>query len=162
MYKLLTGILRLLLYRYFDCNSFIQSQQKGCTQKSKGAKDHLLVDKMIMTDAKRGHKNLFISWVDLRKAYDSVPHDWTLFCLKSYGVYPKIIDYLQSAMKLWSTTLTVNNVSFGKVHINRGIFQGGSLSPLLFIMCLAPLSDILNCTGKGFHILSCQPFDLHG
>ena len=55
-------------------------------------------------------------------------------------------------MKLWSTALTVNNVSFARVHINRGIFQGDSLSPLLFIMCLTPLSDILNCTGKGFHI----------
>ena len=151
VYKLLTGILRLLLYRHFDFNCFIPSQQKGCTQRSKGTKDHLLVDKMIMTDAKRGHKNLFMSWIDLRKAYDSVPHDWILFCLKSYGVHPKIIDFLQGTMKLWSTTLNVNSVSFGRVHINRGIFQGDSLSPLLFIMCLAPLSDILNRAGKGFH-----------
>ena len=61
VYKLLTGILRLLLYRYFDCNSFIPPQQKGCPQRSKRAKDHLLVDKMIMTDAKWGHKNLFMA-----------------------------------------------------------------------------------------------------
>ena len=41
--------------------------------------DHLLVDKMIMTHTKREHKNPLMSWIDLRKAYDSVPHDWTLF-----------------------------------------------------------------------------------
>ena len=105
-----------------------------------------------MADAKEKHKNLFMSWIDIKKAYDSVPHDWILFCLKSYGVHPKIIEFLQHAMGLWSTKLTINNQVLGNVLINRGIFQGDSLSPLLFVMCLAPLSDILTDTQKGYHI----------
>ena len=32
----------------------------------------------------------------------------------------------------------------GTVHIKRGIFQGDSLSPLLFVMIMIPLSMILN------------------
>ena len=103
-----------------------------------------------------------MSWIDVRKAYDSVPHDWTLFCLKSYGVHPKIIDFLQSAMKLWSTILTVNNVSLGKfiltVEYSRVI---ACHHFYLAIMCLAPLSDIVNCTGKGFHISGLSPVVSH-
>ena len=66
--------------------------KRDAHKKSKGTKDHLLVDKMLMTDAKQRHKNLFMSWVDTKKAYDSVPHDWILFCLESFGVHPKIIS----------------------------------------------------------------------
>ena len=49
----------------------------------------------------------------------------------------------------WSTLLTVNGVSLGKIAIKCGIFQGDSLSPLLFIMSLAPLSMILDQSSKG-------------
>ena len=36
-----------------------------------------------------------------------------------------------------------NEVSLGNVEIRRGIFQGDSLSPLLFVLCMVPLSLIL-------------------
>jgi len=52
----------------------------------------------------------------------------------------------------WSTLLTVNGTSLGKVAIKCGIFQGDSLSPLLFIISLAPLSMILEQSSKGYKI----------
>ena len=39
-----------------------------------------------------------------------------------------------------------------KIAIKCGIFQGDSLSPLLFIMSLAPLSMILDQSSKGYKI----------
>jgi len=65
VWKFLTGILRALLYAYLTDNGLIPIQQKGCTQNSKGTKDHLLVDMMLMNDAKIRHRNLFMAWVDL-------------------------------------------------------------------------------------------------
>ena len=38
------------------------------------------------------------------------------------------------------------------MQIRRGIFQGDSLSPLLFCMALNPLSKELNRTGYGYHM----------
>ena len=40
--------------------------------------------------------------------------------------------------------LTCNNQSLGGVDIKQGIFQGDSLSPLLFLLCLIPLTVILH------------------
>jgi len=100
---------------------------------------------MLMSDAKRKHKNLYMAWMDLKKAFDSVPHDWIHHCLHRFGVHPMIIDFLDVAMTHWCTTLTVNGLVLGDVSIERGI----SLLPLLFVMCLAPLFVILGQTQKG-------------
>ena len=40
----------------------------------------------------------------------------------------------------------------GPIRIKRGIFQGDSLSPLLFTMSLNPLSQELQKTGYGYQL----------
>ena len=46
-------------------------------------------------------------------------------------------------MNKWKLELTSNGVSLGNAETRRGIFQGDSLSPLLFVLCIIPLSLIL-------------------
>ena len=46
-------------------------------------------------------------------------------------------------MKSWCTQLTSNGADLGEVKIRRGIFQGDSLSPLLFVIALIPMSLVL-------------------
>ena len=46
-------------------------------------------------------------------------------------------------MKNWKLELTSSGVSLGEVNIRRGIFQGNSLSPLLFVICMIPLTIVL-------------------
>jgi len=53
---------------------------------------------------------------------------------------------------LWKTVVTLNGQPLGCVNIQRGIFQGDSLSPLLFVMCLFPLSLVLRNLNKGFKV----------
>ena len=45
-------------------------------------------------------------------------------------------------MNKWKLELTSNGVPLCNVKIRRGIFQGDSLSPLLFLLCMVPLSLI--------------------
>ena len=150
MWKLFSFILSELIYKHFDDNCLLPVEQKGCRKGSRGTKDHLLVDKLIMDIARHKHRNLHMSWIDYRKAYDSVPHSWLLECFSLYSVHPLIYQLLSKVMKLWKVQLFSSNTYYGEVDIQRGIFQGDSLSPLLFIMALMPLSTILNTTGKGF------------
>ena len=53
-------------------------------------------------------------------------------------------------MKNWKTNLICSNTDLGAVKINRGIFQGDSISPLLFAVSLLPLALVLRKTKQGY------------
>ena len=57
-------------------------------------------------------------------------------------------------MKAWRVDLTCNNQSLVRVDIKRGIFQGDSLSPLLFVLCLIPLTLILHKSESAYQFSS--------
>ena len=48
-------------------------EQKTCRQGSLGAKDQLLINKLLTEDCKTRHKSLSMAWVDYKKAYDNMP-----------------------------------------------------------------------------------------
>ena len=61
-------------------------------------------------------------------------------------------------MKIWTTTLQVkvknHRILSGPIRIQRGIYQGNSLSALWFCLSLNPLSYLLKRTNCGFGIHS--------
>ena len=57
-------------------------------------------------------------------------------------------------MKSWRVELTIGSDVLGEVKINRGIFQGDSLSPLLFIIALLSLTSILRKSKPGYKFAS--------
>ena len=49
----------------------------------------------------------------------------------------------ENSMEKWKVMLCSGNSELGEVEIKRGIFQGDSLSTLVFVLALIPLSLIL-------------------
>ena len=72
--------------------------------------------------------------------FDSLPHSWIAKCLEIVGVSGNIRQFLRVAMASWKT---VNGQVLDYVHIRRGIFQGNSLSPLLYVIVMIPMTTIL-------------------
>ena len=103
---------------------------------------------MILDDAKHRQKNLSVAWIDYRKAYDSIPHDWLIKSLEIHKFDQTIIAFIKYTMSIWATTLNINmaneTITTNKININAGIFQGDSPSGLYFITCLLPLTWLLN------------------
>ena len=98
-----------------------------------------------------------MTWIDYKKAYDMVPHSWIIECLDLFGLAENIKTLLVNSMEKWQNikTLLVNsmekwqimlcsgNSELGEVEIKQGIFQRDSLSSLVFVLALIPLSLIL-------------------
>ena len=88
----------------------------------------------------------------LQETFDSIPHSWILKCLQMYKVNPVLITF----MSQWKTNMTLVYkdaiLETGPIRTKRGIFQGDSLSPLLFTMLLNPLSQELQKMGYGYQL----------
>ena len=83
-----------------------------------------------------------MAWIDYKKAHDMVPHLWIIECLDLFVVAENIKTLLVNSMEKWKVMLCSGNSELGQVKIKRGIFQGDSLSPLVFVLALIPLSLI--------------------
>jgi hypothetical protein len=155
-WKLLSSILASAIGDHLNQNGILAKEQKGCTKGSRGTKDQLMMDKTIMRDSRSRKTNLSACWIDYKKAYDSIPHSWILECLAMYKVNTRITQLIEESMSKWNTTLTINGKTLGQVKINRGIFQGDSISGLLFCLGMNPLSSLLQQTKKGYVLQSKQ------
>ena len=78
-----------------------------------------------------------MAWIDYKKAYDMVPQSWIINCLKIYKISHEVINFIEETMK---------------AKIQRGIFQGDALSPLLFIIAMMPLNFLLKKYTAGYKL----------
>ena len=155
-YKLLTGIITDAIENHLTSQNLINQEQKGCTRGTSGTKMQLLTNKSILENCRKNQRNLTTTWIDYKKAYDSVPHSWLKKVLKIYKINPNIIRLIEGAMDRWETSITLNHEK-GSIHIpnikvKRGIFQGDAMSPLLFVMALNPLSNLINNLNRGYRM----------
>ena len=150
VWKLLSGLITDEMYDFLETEKLLPEEQKGCKRKTMGTADILFIDRLALREARMRKKNLSMGWVDYRKAYDMVPHSWILECLKSLGISDNIQRFLEKTMKTWRVELTCVNQQLGEVNIKRGIFQGDTLSPLLFVVAMIPLTHVLRKMKSGY------------
>ena len=75
-YKFLTSVLTDRTYSHLEQNDLFPLEQKGCRRGSYGCKDQLMIDEIILENCKKRKRNLSCAWIDLKKAFDIVPHEW--------------------------------------------------------------------------------------
>jgi hypothetical protein len=77
-----------------------------------------------------------MAWIDYQKALDKVPHSWIIKSLELTGINNKIISFTTKLMTYWRTRMRLHTenklIGTEDIKLQRGIFQGDSLSPLLF------------------------------
>ena len=155
MYKLYTSCINSFLSDHLLRNNIITPEQAGGKQGVWGTTEQLLINKSILNDARKHRQNLITVWLDYRKAFDSFPDTWLIQALKLVKVTQKVVNAMETLTNPWYTILTISNrdesMKTEIIKFLKGIFQGDSLSVLLFIISLNPLSFVLKKT-KGYFI----------
>ena len=81
-----------------------------------------------------------------------VPRSWIINSLKMYKISDEVINLIDKTIKTWRVELTAGGRRLAEAKIQRGIFQGDALSPLLFIIAIMPLNYILRKCTAGYKL----------
>ena len=159
LYELITSVIDHLLEIHDDKNNLMQIDQRGGKAKSMGCVDNLIIDKMILEDAHFNKKNLSCSWIDVKKAFDAVSHEWITKALEIRGVNADLIHLIKTIMKAWNINLEVTTNKgkeiIGPIKIKRGILQGDSFCVRLFTLTLNPIAWYLR-SEEGYKLSHAQ------
>ena len=85
-----------------------------------------------------------------------VPQSWVIHCLKMYKISHEVIKFIEKTMQTWRVELTAGGRTLAETKIQRGIFQGDALSPLLFTIAMMPLNHIIRKCAAGYKLSRSQ------
>lgn len=103
-------------------------------RKGKSTQDHVFTIKEIMNRTLARSKTIYITFMDMEKAFDRVPRAQIWECLREKRINEKLIRVTKSMYKETRNKIIYKNAESEIFHTNEGVRQGGCLSPLLFII----------------------------
>jgi hypothetical protein len=86
----------------------------------------------IIRDHQSGLRPLCVTFLDVRKAFDSVSHETILRAVQRLGVPQRLREYVADLYSGVTTRIRVGSQVSAEMVVGRGVRQGDPLSPLLF------------------------------
>jgi len=141
MYKLTSRIVAIIMRDIVELNEALSINQYGTRRQVQGSKELLLIDKCLNA----AHRfQLKTCWIDIQKAFDSLDHRYLRDVMNAMCLPEYVQNFVARSMQLQQVNLHLAGKMIGTVKIESGIVQGDSLSPLLFVLAMEPISKILN------------------
>ena len=154
--KLFHKILAVRLQGFLLENKIIDiSRQKGFLSGLNGTLKHIFTITAILENTKQNNLPLSLTFFDLRNAFGSVSHKHIVDMLRHIQLPAPLITYISNVYSKLSASIKTKRWSTSWFPIERGIFQGDNLSPLLFLLVFNPvihLCDQLPSTGFSLEI----------
>ena len=127
---------RLLLNRIRPTiDPILRTNQNGFRQ-SRSTVSHIIGLRRIIEGVKAKNLPCTITFVDFKKAFDSIHRGKMMKILRAYGIPPKIVDAIN---RIYTGTKAVVLSPEGETDpfdIEAGVLQGDTLAPYLFIIVL--------------------------
>ena len=128
-YKIFTYILLNRVRRKIE--SQLLDEQRGFLFE-RGVRDAIAVVKRLEQECRRTGTRAYITYIDIAKAYDSVPRRLLFHVLRHYGLEEEMVAMLQLLYTDTMGQVVMNGTTSESFTITSGVKQGCILSPLLF------------------------------
>ena len=90
MRKILTAQIREEIYYSLTSHGLFLEERKVYRKGSRSTAELLYLDQQIRNECKTRWKNLAMACIDFKKAYDMVPQNWIINCLKMYKISDEV------------------------------------------------------------------------
>ena len=147
--KILSKIVTDRISKYAKSHGFIRPEQFGFRNKEECISLFISIREICQRRKFQG-KFTYLAFLDLKKAYDSVPFFNILTKLYNIGIRGNCLQFLKNLYLTSKARANVNGQLSYEFPIHRGVRQGCPLSPILFNIFI---NDILNnCDKYGVNI----------
>ena len=95
---------------------------------------------------KGGKEEIFVAFLDMKKAYDRVNRKKLFEVMRCYGVHEKVVRLIERIYNGSMVKFELEKVTTGWCKSDSGVRQGCPLSPLLFNIYVRELGNVIsNC-----------------
>ena len=96
------------------------------------------------------NKQIDTVYVDIKKAFDSIPHRRLLLKLEKYGIKGNVLKWIEDFLSERKQRVVLNGKYSNWENVTSGVPQGSVLGPVLFIIYVNDIPDSLNSFCKIF------------
>ena len=150
-YKLFMGVLKERMVVQVMSDVRVGHLQLGFTS-GRRLEENLFILEYCVEESYRMKKKLVALAIDFRKAFDSVDRGALVKALMYFKCDPRVIEVIVKLFKGDITNIYREGRHMGEVEVRRGIRQGCTGSPQLFIMVVAMIIEQLLRSGLGFRM----------
>ena len=98
----------------------------------RGCIDMIFCTRQLVEKAREHNTKVYLLFVDLRKAYDSVPREALWVMLRKYSIPPVMVKLLQSLHDGMQAEVTIDGYVTPEIEVQNGLRQGCTIAPTLF------------------------------
>jgi hypothetical protein len=107
-------------------------EQQAGFRRNKSTVDQIFTIKLIMGKSQEYNKPLFLCFIDIQKAYDSVDRNLLWKVCRCYSISDKLIRLLKLLHSKIKAQVRIGGKLSEAFEIETGLMQGGIISPMLF------------------------------
>ncbi|XP_064076847.1 uncharacterized protein LOC135194807 [Vanessa tameamea] len=102
--------------------------------------DAIFALRQLCEKYRRVHKNLHMVFIDVEKAYDTVPREVLWWALKEKGLPGKNVELVRAMYRGSCTYVRSSAGNTDQFSVAVGLHQGAALSPYLFLLIMDALT----------------------
>ena len=150
--KFFLSILNNRLAKFALDNGILSESQLGFIRGNRTSDAHIIIRNLIDKFCHKKNKKIYSCFIDLSKAFDTVPRDILLRKLQDVGIKGNVFNIIRSIYSNDCAYMKIDGKITTSFPINQGVRQGCVLSPLLFNIFMADLAKSLVSVDNGFQM----------
>ena len=116
-------------------------------RKGRGCIDKISCARQLVEKAREHNTSVYMLFVDLWKAYDSIPRQALWLVLQKYGIPPVMVNIITSLHEGMKSEVTVDGQTTPQIEVKYGLRQGCTIAPTLFNLYF----NMVICVGESIY-----------